>query len=369
VGSPLWRTSRIRAEEGIITVRASGFVKVSCKNSQGQIQKAITSLHLSFDLVYAAPIDLKSQWWSQPSKIDLLTMYVGLDDSLPELVNTNRTFIVKSVQYDKAELNAGDTVNVTVTLETFDVYKPTTCELYLTASHWAFHAYMSLPAVDVFKPCEISKLPSGLWQVRGKFTFPSTTQPDLFYIPLLRLMDGSTGPTASDRFALPIKPTVFTLKNANAKPPLKMTAWRALGLVPTPVVFGAPVKNSFKVVPDEAFWVEVDLQGSQTVGMEFIELDLITDIDNGQGEVVRPWSSRVDYLKPVVIANERIAIPGGTRLRYKMVLPSKMDAPTSGFRIRRFYVQSDDLAWAQWEMRSPLESYFVTERLVSRPNR
>jgi hypothetical protein len=358
VFSPIWRTSRIQSEQGIVTIRSSAPVQSRCQRGNSPIRTARASLQIRFDLAYGRALDLTTAWWNLPSTPDLATMVADTDDSPPELVNINRTFLIQSIQYNKPSYLAGDAWEATVNLQSLDGFVPSTCQLYLTGSKWSFHQYMSLPATDTFETCRLTQRGQGQWQIQATMYFPADAQSDLFYIPLIRFPSSTEG----DRFAVPIRPTVVKLENPSVAAPLRISTWRVTGASPTDRMLGRPVTNSYKVIPDTPFWVEVDVIGAQSIGMEFLELDLYAEV---YGEIyIRPYSSRIDHMQPIVLRNERLATSGGTRLRYQMVLPSGTDVPILGFKIRRFYMETSDFSWSEMQLRQITEANFLGERLA-----
>ena len=359
VTSPLWRASRITAEKGLVSILGVGVMHSTCRAPNGQTSIVASTLVLMLDLVYKSRIDLSTAWWNEPSTINPLTMAGGVNDGAENLMDVNRTFIIKSITYPQVAIKPGGLWNAQVVVESIDGVPPKTCEIYFTGAQWSFNAWMNLPAVEAFDSCKITSLGNNQWQLDATTAIPSNAQSDLMYIPLIRFANDD-----GDRFAMPIKPQVEALINPNFVRPMHVVAYRILGLQPLLKVGPAAFINSYTVEPEIPFWLEVDLAGTQSVVEEFADLQLISSY--GGSMYFRPFSSRIDHMQAVILKSEHVQIPGGLRLRYQMKIPKTVGVlPVDGFKLGRIYAKTSDFTYVELNIARLNEGFIMDQAAIA----
>jgi hypothetical protein len=360
VSAPFWRVSRIQYKRGIVSLRSSSTALMSCFDRGTQARRARSlAFIMEVDLLFAGALTPEMPWWTMTSKLKPDSVAVGLSDSAAELVTHNRAFAVVSMTHEKPIVPAGTAWKTKVILRSLQGRKPIKCDANYSGAQWAFHKYMNLPAIGVTSDCQLKDLGDGTWQVDLSTILPANTQPDLFYYPLLRLSEENT-----DFFALPKRPSYIRVENPQAKAPLKVSAWRILGLEPLKSYAGTKLPKAYIGDIKKPFWLEVDLIGEQAVQMGYIELKLIVSYANQL--VFAPTSIRSNFPDPVLVKSEIVKINNGSRLRYLLQIPGLTTTlDVRGLSFARFYVQTDDHAWPELFTVNDLEG-MVLERSVAK---
>jgi len=355
VTPPFWRVSRIQYQRGEVSLRAGSTAAVLCVN---ETTKTETVRGLAFiaeaDLLYGKPLTPEMAWWTLPSTIAAQSLASGLSDSPAELITRNRAFAVVSMTHEKDVVQAGGVWKTRVILRSLMGRKPIKCDGYFSGAHWAFHRFLNLSAIDSFDSCQLKELPDATWQVDLSTTIPANTQPDSFFIPLLRLSEAET-----DLFALPKRPQYIKVANPNAKPPLQVSGWRVLNLEPLNSFKGTPLKNSYVTDIGQPFWLEVDVTGDQQPLMGYVELKLIVNYNDTL--VLATTTIRTATIDGTIILKaETVKTEKGSRIRYLLNIPGAL--PTHdirGFVFSRFYVQTDDHAWPELFTSGMLEGWVI----------
>lgn len=116
----------------------------------------------------------------------------------------------------------------------------------------------------------------------------------------------------------------------------KIADWRIVGLNPIETIFGKPVDKSYRAKIDQSFWLEVDVLGTQQVGKDYLEFDEIAE-DLDHQVILASLTVQVPTDHHFIKSFKRVAIPGGARLRYQMIVPSAGELKLHGIKFLRFY--------------------------------
>ena len=161
---------------------------------------------------------------------------------------------------------------------------------------------------------------------------------------------------------MPARPSLVELKDPQAYAPMKIVDWRVIGLNPISQILGAPTEKSYRAALDQNFWIEVDVEGTQGLGNEYIELDQIATDYNGE-MVLGPMTIEVQTDKKYIKKFERVSIQGGVRLRYQMAISSDQNLEVNGIRLVKFYSFTNDFSWVEFDLPKKLSGFIVDDKI------
>ena len=357
VGSVLWRAVRVRPRQGIVRVKASAIVHSTCENTQTKKQKLVPSLFLTELELQFAPFEIKSSWWTHSSSVKYESLISGNLDGENEAMEINGSIMILSTQHEKAIIQAGDVLKSKITVESLDGFVPKTCHAYLTGVNWAFHNVLDLPAAVVFESCAMKSLGADRYEVNIETLIPKNAQPDFFYTPWIWFSDDS-----DSRYAVSSRPDVVEVKNPSPSASPRIVDWRVVGLPAVDKILGHAVERSYRTKIDQTFWLEVDVQGTQQNGTEYIEFDILA-VDPSGGVVLAPSTVEVQTNKTFIRSFERVQIPGGVRLRYQMFVPSSGKLVLHGIKLLRFYSSTDDFSWVEFDIPKTLSGFIIDDTM------
>ena len=355
ISSPLWRVRRLRGDKKLATVSASARVHSRCRNAAGTERQVLTNFTFLTELNFSKTFQANEAWWEVSSEINLPSLRAGNSDGEEEMLDLNRTFIVRSVEYNQSTLNAGDEWQTRVVVESSDGFAPKQCQGFFSGSKWFFSRQVNTTMLAEYSNCKITPKQNKLYEVQMNFTFPKNTQPDSFALSFI-VFGGEF-----HRFAIPSRPQFVQLNNRSAAPSMQASGWRVLGLKELPSAEGKALKNSYMIGHNQPFWLEVDVLGTQKIKNQFFDIDFFAETPSGQ--VLYPWNVTLDHYKKlsIVLKTEELPIPGGVRLRYQMQLPPSLSSMRLvGFKLQRVSLETDDMAWAELEIPNFLEGFFLT---------
>ncbi len=355
VGSALWRTLRVRPKQGLVKVKASAIVRSTCEDIKNKEQSHPQTVFLTeLDLQFA-PFDIQSDWWTHPSKILYETSIAGNDDEDHERIELDGTMAISSILHEQSVVNAGEIWKSKIKVESLDAFVPKSCSADLTGLNWSFHDIFGVPAVEHFDSCTIKSLGNNQYQVDLQTLIPKNAQPDFFYFTWIAFSDD-----LNVRYAVPSRPKAIEVRNSAASAPLKIIDWRVLGLQPVDKIMGRAIEKSFRAKRDQNFWVEVDVMGSAKIGKEYMEFDALA-VDPTGSVVLAPTTLEVQTNTLYVQSFERLAIPGGVRLRYQMRIPTSGKLEVHGIKFLKFYSKTDDFSWVEFDITKVLSGFILDE--------
>jgi hypothetical protein len=382
VGALNWRVSRFQRELGIVTIHGGGFVNIMCRSQDGSERRTSQFASANLELQYHAPLALET-WQNETPQLIPETTAMGPSNNPADVIwGPNQSFWVSSMTNEKNQLGAGDSWTSRIALQGMDDFKPTTCEVFLTGTRWAFWKQNGMPSVAQFDSCKLKSTGAGLWELTITFQFPPGARSDDFYIPLIRFPD----PTG-DRFAVPVSPKFVHFVQPNSGPPAKIESWKITDLpaatalhLPLQAVPRATSLSTFLATAPDNIKLTSSYQArsGQTFTAEFltsgdqaltdlpdlqIDLDFWTEQPGGIGRLF--FNGPVQDLPQIITKQAVLATQQGRRVQLKFQMPAEFAGlPIVGLKISRIYLRTSDFSWTELALPLPNDAVILNAKYL-----
>ena len=355
VGSPSWRLNRLSSKSGIVTVRGGGFVNVECQNLNSG-SKAVKRFLIGagINLKYALPFKKDSVMNECPEiTTDQLEIGPSLDPS-DSIGGPNQSFWITEMKNESQILAPTNIWKSHIVVKSVDGYQPKTCEVYFTASKWAFWKQTNMQAPAIFDHCNLKQIDSTTWQIDADFTFPADMQSDNFFITLIRFPD-----SPGDRFAIPISPDFVGVNNAQAAKPAEIIKVQTVeALAPATSFSNQTLKNSYTVAANEKFTLKILIEGKQSLSELMVDLDFW--MPTKQGYQMLAYNGRVSEISQIFTGTKLTSAANGSEVLLSITMPRQLTQyPIAAMKIRRLFMKTSDFSWVEFETNDLTDFVFV----------
>ncbi|MES2964289.1 MAG: hypothetical protein V4760_10390 [Bdellovibrionota bacterium] len=362
ISAPSWRVQGFKADRGIVVVKGGGHVNVVCLNPRtGAFHTNRFALGASVELQYPLPFD-REKWMDQTPTVRKESVALGASmNPNDHLWGQAMTFTILATQHDKTTMKAGETLRSTFRVRSIDNYRPETCQLFVVGTQYSVITQDTIPGVNSYDSCKLTKISANEWQVEGDVRIPTNARPDKYYVPLIFFQSRSEG----DRDAIPLLPAFVTVENAGAPPPPVIRGLTVRGLPAAQKLDGNPLTNSYMADPGQKFEVEFIVEGKQlaTTDRWFDATLYLKRPGSLESTVVHGSGSSISW--PTVLTNtDVIYVTGGTRITMQWTMPTMFSGvEVMSLKFGRFYVRTFDYSWAEIEMPEIFDSMIVSSKV------